>query len=63
MLAMGDRNWRNMFTVLLEVMMLIVTENITHIAFVKMGGDGENVVNPSKHEVFVPKVNNCSRKT
>ena len=46
MLAMGDRNWRNMFTVLLEVMMLIVTENITHIAFAKMGGDGENVVNP-----------------
>lgn len=34
-----------MLTVLFQVMMLVVTENITHIVLMKMGGDGENFVN------------------
>lgn len=32
-------------TVPFQVLMLIITENITHIVFAKMGGDGENFVN------------------
>lgn len=34
-----------MLTVLVQVMMLNVTENITHIVFAKMGGDSENFIN------------------
>lgn len=46
MLFYGGQDFgESMLTVLFQVMMLIVTEHITHIILTKMGGDGENFVN------------------